>query len=119
MLVMTVTDCPPSLRGELTRWLLEIRPHVYVGHVNARVREQLWHKACAKLPDGSVVQIWNTPNEQGYTLRSHGEPTYRLREFEGVLLVERPSGASPNEDLKSGNGRRKHRSGSPDVAAEA
>ena len=90
MLVMTVTDCPPSLRGELTRWLLEIRPHVYVGHVNARVRDQLWHKACAKLPDGSVLQIWNMPNEQGYTLRSHGEPTYRIRDFEGVLLIERP-----------------------------
>ena len=98
MLVMTVTDCPPSLRGELTRWLLEIRPHVYVGHVNARVRDELWNKARAKLPAGSVLQIWNTPNEQGYTLRSHGEPTYRIRDFEGVLLVERPNaGESPTD----------------------
>ena len=91
MLVMTVTDCPPQLRGELTRWLLEIRPHVYVGHVNARVRDQLWTKACGKIKDGSVLQIWNTANEQGFTMRSWNEPTYRVRDFEGVLLVERPA----------------------------
>jgi CRISPR-associated protein Cas2 len=91
MLVMTVTDCPSQLRGELTRWLLEIRPHVYVGHVNARVRDQLWQKACDKIKDGSVLQIWNTANEQGFTMRSWNEPTYRVRDFEGVLLVERPA----------------------------
>ena len=90
MLVMTVTDCPPQLRGELTRWLLEIRPHVYVGHVNARVRDQLWQKACDKIKGGSVLQIWNTANEQGFTMRSWNEPTYRVRDFEGVLLVEHP-----------------------------
>jgi CRISPR-associated protein Cas2 len=95
MLVMTVTDCPSQLRGELTRWLLEIRPHVYVGHVNARVRDQLWTKACEKIKDGSVLQIWNTANEQGFTMRSWNEPTYRVRDFEGVLLVERPAEDSP------------------------
>jgi CRISPR-associated protein Cas2 len=95
MLVMTVTECPAQLRGELTRWLLEIRPHVYVGHVNARIRDQLWRKACEKIKDGSVLQIWNTANEQGFTMRSWNEPTYRVREFEGVLLVERPAGDDP------------------------
>lgn len=94
---MTVTECPPSLRGELTRWMLEIRPHVYVGNVNARVRDQLWQTARKRLPNGSAVQIWNTPNEQGYTLRSHGEPSYRVRDFEGVLLIERTGAASAGE----------------------
>jgi CRISPR-associated protein Cas2 len=97
MLVMTVTDCPSQLRGELTRWLLEIRPHVYVGHVNARVRDKLWEKACHKIKDGSVLQIWNTANEQGFAMRSWNEPTYRVREFEGVLLVEHPAEAATTE----------------------
>ncbi len=92
MLVMTLTDCPPALRGELTRWLLEIRPHVYVGHVNARIREQLWTLACQKVKGGSVVQIWNSPTEQGFQARSWGSPDYVLRDFEGILLVERPAG---------------------------
>lgn len=101
MVVMAVTNCPSQLRGELTRWLLEIRPHVYVGHVNARVRDQLWEKACVKIKDGSVLQIWNTANEQGFTMRSWNEPTYRVRDFEGVLLVEHPieESAKPNKSI--------------------
>lgn len=89
---MSLTDCPPSLRGELTRWLIEIRPHVYVGHVNARVRDRLWETACQRIGDGSVLQIWNSPNEQGFLARSWGVPDYALRDFEGVLLVGRPRG---------------------------
>lgn len=92
MLVMSLTKSPPALRGELTRWLVEIRPLVYVGHVNARIREQLWLLACEKGAGGSVVQIWNSPTEQGFQARSWGEPDYVLRDFEGVLLVERPGG---------------------------
>ena len=105
MLVMTVTECPAQLRGELTRWLLEIRPHVYVGHANARIRDQLWRKACEKIKDGSVLQIWNTANEQGFTMRSWNEPTYRVREFEGVLLVEHPTGddPAPNSEMTFNN----------------
>ena len=103
---MSLTDCPPPLRGELTRWLIEIRPHVYVGHVNARVRDKLWEKTCRELKGGSAVQIWNSPNEQGFSARSWGAPDYTLRDFEGVLLVERPhhtfeaeKDADPTQDM--------------------
>ena len=92
MLVMSLTDCPPSLRGELTRWLVEIRPHTYVGHVNARIREELWSLACRRIGSGSVVQIWNSPNEQGFAARSWGTPDYVLRDFDGITLIERPAG---------------------------
>jgi CRISPR-associated protein Cas2 len=90
MIVMSLTDCPPRLRGELTRWLIEIRPHVYVGQVNARVRDQLWEKTCKELAGGSAVQIWNSAAEQSFTARSWGTPDYVLRDFEGITLVERP-----------------------------
>jgi len=101
MVVMSLTQCPPALRGELTRWLSEIRPHVYVGHINARIRDQLWQLACQKVSGGSVVQIWNSPNEQGFSARSWGAPDYVLRDFEGVVLIERPRGtfALPDDDL--------------------
>ena len=42
MLVMVLENVPPSLRGELTRWLIEPRPGVFVGHVSALVRDRLW-----------------------------------------------------------------------------
>jgi CRISPR-associated protein Cas2 len=115
--MMTLTDSPPSLRGELTRWMIEIRPHVYVGNVNARVRDQLWLKACAKLVGGSVLQIWNSPTEQGYVIRSFGARDYQIRDFEGVLLVERPPVATNgNAVLPAGEGPTDCM---PDMAGEA
>lgn len=39
MVVVTLTDCPPKLRGDLTKWLMEINTGVYVGKVSARIRE--------------------------------------------------------------------------------
>ena len=44
MIVVTLTDCPPRLRGDLSKWLLEINTGVYVGQMNARVREKLWER---------------------------------------------------------------------------
>jgi len=88
---MSLTHCPPSLRGELTRWLIEIRPMVYVGHTTARVREELWLKACKESQGGSVLQIWSSNTEQGFMARSWGAPDYILVDFEGILLVQRPN----------------------------
>nr|WP_252831049.1 type I-E CRISPR-associated endoribonuclease Cas2e [Bifidobacterium catenulatum] len=44
MVVIVLTACPVGLRGDLTRWLLEISPGVFVGHLDARVREKLWER---------------------------------------------------------------------------
>jgi CRISPR-associated protein Cas2 len=42
MTVVILTAVPPGLRGHLTRWLLEISPGVFVGHISARVRSRMW-----------------------------------------------------------------------------
>jgi len=106
---MTLNNCPPALRGELTRWLVELRPNVYVGRVHARIRDQLWQLACQKAKGGAIVQIWSSPNEQGFNARSWGSPDYSLRDFEGVLLVERPQGTFRPESDTDGE--------PPDMAA--
>ena len=46
MIVMILEKVPVRLRGELTRWLIEPRQGVFVGHINAMVRERLWEKCC-------------------------------------------------------------------------
>lgn len=33
-----MTDCPPGLRGDLSKWLCEINSGVYIGQVSKRVR---------------------------------------------------------------------------------
>ena len=42
MIVMVIERVPTSLRGELTRWLLEPRAGVFVCEVSALVRDKLW-----------------------------------------------------------------------------
>ena len=42
--VITVKTVPPSLRGDLTKWMQEIATGVYVGNFNSKVREELWER---------------------------------------------------------------------------
>ncbi|MDK6689903.1 type I-E CRISPR-associated endoribonuclease Cas2e, partial [Aerococcus urinae] len=42
--VITMKNCPPSLRGDLSKWMQEIATGVYVGNFNSRVREALWER---------------------------------------------------------------------------
>jgi CRISPR-associated protein Cas2 len=104
MVVMILEKVPPSLRGALTRWLLEVRPHVYVGTTSARVGDRLWERAVKHSKGGSVVQITSSRTEQGFHIRSHGNPTYQPRDFEGITLITRPGRGQLKEvaDAKSG-----------------
>lgn len=88
MLVMITERAPASLRGELTRWLIEPRAGIFVGKVSELVREKLWVKAMKGSKGGSVVQIWDSNNEQGFKCRIHGEPARMLVDMEGLTLVK-------------------------------
>jgi CRISPR-associated protein Cas2 len=89
MLVMILEKVPASLRGELTRWLIEPRPGVFVGHVSALVRDRLWDKCLKKHKEGGVIQIWSTNTEQRFDIRSWGDTDREMVNFEGVWLVRR------------------------------
>ncbi|HEY79739.1 MAG TPA: type I-E CRISPR-associated endoribonuclease Cas2, partial [Caldilineae bacterium] len=66
MVVIILEKVPTSLRGELSRWLIEPHTGVFVGHVSAMVRERLWMKVCSKLRGGGALLIYSTNNEQRY-----------------------------------------------------
>src|SRR5437016_6181346 len=89
MLVMILEKSPESLRGELSRWLIQLRPGIFLGNPSRRVRDELWVKARKKVKDeGYVVQIWTAPNEQGYEFRQYGLVSERfLLDYEGLALV--------------------------------
>jgi CRISPR-associated protein Cas2 len=99
MIVMMLENVPASLRGELTRWLIEPRAGVFVGHVNGMVRERLWEK-CIKAAGakGGVVQLWSTNTEQRFAMRLHGETQRAMIELEGIQLVQIPD--PPEKVLK-------------------
>jgi CRISPR-associated protein Cas2 len=87
MLVMILEKAPTSLRGALSRWLIEPRIGVFVGNPSARVRDELWQMAQVKSRGGSVVQIWSERCAQGYRCRTAGLPKRQLVDVEGLNLV--------------------------------
>ncbi|HRW08327.1 MAG TPA: type I-E CRISPR-associated endoribonuclease Cas2e [Caldilineaceae bacterium] len=90
MIVMILEKVPTSLRGELTRWLIEPHTGVFVGHVSAMVRDKLWDKCCEKLKEGGAVQLWNTNNEQRFDMRTFGETKRTVVDFDGLQLIRVP-----------------------------
>ncbi|MGQ9706889.1 MAG: type I-E CRISPR-associated endoribonuclease Cas2e [bacterium] len=87
MVVIILENVPLSLRGELSRWLIEPKAGVFVGHVNARVRDKLWEMCCLKMREGGVIQIWSTNNEQKMDMRSYGIKGREIIDIEGLKLV--------------------------------
>jgi CRISPR-associated protein Cas2 len=90
MVVMVLERVSVSLRGELTRWLLETRAGVFVGSVSAEVRDRLWERACTKRGSGAGVLIYRAQTEQGFAVRVCGEPGREIVDFEGLTLVRLP-----------------------------
>ena len=92
MMVLSLTVCPDSLRGDLTKWLIEISTGVFVGQVSARVREQLWRRVQENSKGGRALLVFNTNNEQKLDFRTHGE-TWEPIGFDGIKLMLRPNPA--------------------------
>ena len=57
---------PNSLRGDLTKWLQEISTGVYVGNINARVRDELWKRITNNIKQGQATMSFPKRNEIGY-----------------------------------------------------
>jgi CRISPR-associated protein Cas2 len=90
MVVIILESVPTALRGELSRWLIEPHPGVFVGHVNAMVRDRLWEKCCSKKQDGGVLQIWSTNTEQRFRMRALGDTRRQIVDFDGLQLIRLP-----------------------------
>ncbi|MEM6253157.1 MAG: type I-E CRISPR-associated endoribonuclease Cas2e [Cyanobacteria bacterium P01_D01_bin.156] len=88
MIVVVLENVKPVLRGELSRWLFEIKAGVFAGKVSALVRDELWQLIEQKLGRGSAVMIYPKRNEQGFDARMLGNPSRSLVDIEGVLLVK-------------------------------
>ena len=89
-MVMILEKVPTSLRGELSRWLIEPHPGLFVGHVSGMVRDKLWDKCCAKVKEGGAIQIWATNNEQRFAIRTFGETKREVVDFDGLQLIRLP-----------------------------
>lgn len=89
MTIIVLTDCPPRLRGDLTKWLMEINTGVYVGNLNPRVRYALWERVCDHVKSGRATMVYRANNEQHMQFRVHNT-TWGPVDFDGLTLMRRP-----------------------------
>lgn len=90
MIVLILQNAPTGLRGELSRWMIEPRAGVFVGTTSALVREKLWEKTVKASPEGGGIMIYRSPTEQGFAVRTFGETSRSLVNYEGLTLVKIP-----------------------------
>ena len=90
MVIIILEKVPPSLRGILTRWMIEPHPGVFVGHLSARVRDKLWERCLKAKRRGGVIQIWSTNNEQRFRMRMDGITKREIVDLEGLQLIRLP-----------------------------
>ena len=89
MMVLILSAAPASLRGSMTRWLLEVSPGVFVGHLSARVREQLWELISENLGEGRALLIWSVRSEQRFAVASLGHEREPV-DIERYLVMRTP-----------------------------
>ncbi len=116
MTVVILTAVPLGLRGHLTRWLLELNPGVFVGHISARVRELMWHRVIEFVNDGRALMVYTARNEQRLVFAVHGHDWTPV-DYDGISLMRRttapdyipvelprPQAAKPSTEQSRGGG---------------
>lgn len=87
MVVLILEKVPASLRGTLSRWMIEPRTGVFVGTLSALVRDKLWDQIAANPRVGGAILLYRSNTEQGFTIRVAGEPDRSIVEHDGLSLV--------------------------------
>ena len=88
MVILIVSKAPASLRGRLTRWLLQMKAGVYVGTLSLRVRDRLWEKTKESLRGGWAVMLYPAKTEQGFAVVTCGTAPVDFVDFDGLWMAK-------------------------------
>lgn len=90
MIVLVIENARPGLRGELGKWLVEIKAGVFCGHASARVRDAIWDHVLANMSaDCHALLVHNDPGEQRMAIRETGSADRYIKHHEGLQLARR------------------------------
>ena len=89
MIVIMVSDCPPKIRGDLSKWLFDINTGVFVGNVSSRVRDEIWDRVCNNIKNGQATMVFSAQGEQKMDFRVHNT-SWEPVDFDGIKLMRRP-----------------------------
>jgi CRISPR-associated protein Cas2 len=88
MTVLFLRNASEGIRGYLRRWMIEPVGGVFVGRPTATVRERAWHRVVRSERAEAATMIYTAANEQGFIVRSFGEPKKKIVDFDGALFVQ-------------------------------
>jgi CRISPR-associated protein Cas2 len=89
MVVVILEKTPPSLKGEVSRWLSEVAHNVFVGCLTALVRDLLWESIRGKIAGGGCTMLYSSKNEQGFDVLQAGITGREAIDLDGVTLIRK------------------------------
>ncbi len=96
--IVVLSDCPKKLRGDMTKWFIEVNTGVYVANLNARVRDELWSRITENIGKGHATMVYSCNNEQHMDFRVHNS-YWQPKDFEGIKLMLRPAQKNNTADI--------------------
>lgn len=87
MVIILTENVSEGLRGELTRWLLEVKAGVFVGNIPAGVRQKIWEHIKKDVQIGAATLLYSAQTEQGFAMEMHNEPRRKIVDVEGICLM--------------------------------
>lgn len=90
MTIIIMENVSTSLRGTLSKWMIEVKAGVFIAKINALIRQLLWEKCEESLGNGSLIMIWTTNSEQGFEIRHTNCKEYIPLNIEGIWLSLHP-----------------------------
>ena len=96
MTVIVLNNASSYLHGSLAQYLLEIRANVFVGNLNAKVRETLWQQIlveCRKEGQNikpEAILLYSTNTEQGFHMKMEGVLYRHVRTIDSQQLIAIP-----------------------------
>ena len=89
MIVVVLSRCPNSLRGDLCKWFIEVSANVFIGNVSTRIRDYLWERICNGVKSGRAIMAYSTNTVQGFEFRTKNTE-WSVVEFDLINLIRRP-----------------------------
>ena len=90
LMLFITENVAAKLRGELTRWLLQLKPGVFLGTLSTRVGEKLWKRIKKNRDRGSAIWVRSMNNEQRFEIKTCGNTHWNLSDFDGLQLITHP-----------------------------
>lgn len=89
--IFVTENASSSLRGEISRWMLELKSGVFIGTLSKLVREKLWVKISNRIGKGGAAFIQAKNNEQKFDISTTGNFERSVISFDGLQLIRIPT----------------------------